>query len=86
MPAEWMSSPANWARVSATFGLLLFYIFFFDRLGFVLTSTIVMFALLVLLGSRWWVAALIAVVMTILVARAFGSLLLVPLPRGLLWI
>lgn len=85
-PAEWMRSPAAWGRVGATFALLLFYILLSDRIGFVPVSFVLMFLLLVMLGSRWWVAIIIAAAVTLVVAKSFGNLLLVPLPRGMLWI
>ncbi|MBY0294793.1 MAG: tripartite tricarboxylate transporter TctB family protein [Methylobacterium sp.] len=85
-PAPWMRSPAAWGRLSATLLLILFYIAAAEPLGFLPVAFVVLFALIVLLGGRWWVAALVAALVALVVAKSFGSLLLVPLPRGFLWL
>lgn len=81
-----MRSPAAWGRLSATLLLILFYIAAAEPLGFLPVAFVVLFALIVLLGGRWWVAALVAALVALVVAKSFGSLLLVPLPRGFLWL
>jgi putative tricarboxylic transport membrane protein len=86
VPAAWTSSRPAWLRLGATFALLVFYILASNRLGFVPVSAIILFALFAMLGVRWWLAAILALAVTVVIARAFGSLLLVPLPRGLFWI
>ncbi|WP_407518618.1 tripartite tricarboxylate transporter TctB family protein [Methylobacterium oryzisoli] len=85
-PAPWMRSPAAWGRLALTLFLVLFYIVAAEPLGFVPVAFVLLFALIVILGGRWWVAALVAAVVTVIVAKSFGTLLLVPLPRGLLWL
>jgi len=84
--APWTAQPGPWIRVGAMLLAIFFYIFAGNLLGFMITSTVSLFALFMLLGSRWWAALFIAVVMSLLIERSFGDLLLVPLPRGLLWI
>lgn len=85
-PAAWTASRPAWTRLGATFALLLFYILTSDRLGFVPVSAVVLVAMFAMLGVRWWVAASLAVAVTVVIAWSFGRLLLVPLPRGLFWI
>lgn len=84
--AAWTNDSAAWVRLIALLAAILFYIFAAEPLGFMITSTVTLFALFMLLGSRWWVAALVAVAVSLLIERSFGNLLLVPLPRGLFWL
>ena len=84
--APWTRDPAPWIRASAMLAAILFYIFAAEPLGFIITSTVTLFALFALLGSRWWVAVTVAVTVSLLIERSFGDLLLVPLPRGLFWL
>lgn len=85
-PAAWMRTSVAWRRLGLTLLLVLFYIFGSDRLGFLPVSFVLLFVMFTMLGGRWWVAALIAAAVTLIVAKSFGNLLLVPLPRGLLWL
>ncbi|ACA18631.1 conserved hypothetical protein [Methylobacterium sp. 4-46] len=85
-PAPWMRSPAAWGRLALTLLLVLLYIAGADSLGFVPVSFIILFVMFTMLGGRWWVAALVAVLVTLIVAKSFGNLLLVPLPHGFLWL
>jgi putative tricarboxylic transport membrane protein len=84
--ADWTNSPTAWFRGIGSLALVLVYIVLSEPLGFLLTSTLVMFAMLMLLDTKWWVALVVAVAVSLLIERSFGSLLLVPLPHGLLWI
>lgn len=84
--APWTNYPAPWIRVVALLAAILFYIFAAEPLGFMITSTLTLFALFMLLGSRWWIAAITAIAVSLLIERSFGNLLLVPLPRGLFWL
>ena len=84
--ADWTGDPRAWARVGGAIALVLFYIFGADYLGFVITCALILVALFLMLGVRWWLAIVIALVVTITIERSFGSLLLVPLPRGLFWV
>jgi putative tricarboxylic transport membrane protein len=84
--APWTRSRTSWAKLVVTMALVVFYISASGPLGFLLVSIIVLFALFVMLGTQWWLAGVIAVAMTIAFQKAFGGFLLVPLPRGLLWL
>lgn len=88
--AAWVS-PAPWTRVPRQAGAfvlviaaLLFYILFSDALGFLITSFLILAVLSLWLGARPWIALPAAVAVTILIDWFFGSVMRVPLPRGLL--
>lgn len=84
--ADWTGDPRAWARVGGAIALVLLYIFGADYLGFVITCALILVALFLMLSVRWWLAIIIALVVTVAIERSFGSLLLVPLPRGLFWV
>ncbi len=64
-------------------GSILFYIFVADWLGFVPTAFIILSGLMLWFGVKVWRALLIAVLMTGLIHWFFGSMMRVPLARGL---
>jgi putative tricarboxylic transport membrane protein len=64
--------------------LLLFYVFAVDRLGFLPTAAIIIYATSVALGAHFRLAASIAVAAPLFVNLVFSKLLRVPLPSGLL--
>lgn len=55
-----------------------------ESVGFVLLMSIVLTIFMILLGVRFWNAALVAVGCTIMVYAIFIKILMVPLPAGLL--
>jgi hypothetical protein len=55
-----------------------------ELVGFILTAGGLLFYLLVRMGTRVWVSALVAVLLAPAVYGFFGTLMKVPLPRGLL--
>lgn len=85
-PAPWMREPASWFRLGLTFALILLYIFGADRLGFMPVAFVILAVMITMLGGRWWIAVPVAALVTLVVAKSFGSLLLVPLPRGFFWL
>ena len=82
---DWARRPANWGRIATVGGLIVFYIVAAGPLGFMPTSVLVLVTLFMMFGSRWWVALLVACVVTLAIERGFGGLLRVPMPHGLLW-
>lgn len=63
--------------------VILGFILFVDRLGFLLTAGIGMYVLLVRFqGGAWLSSLLITVVLVLVVDWAFRAMLLVPLPEG----
>ena len=86
----WASLPA-WTRVPRArraFAVLVavnvLYLLVVDRLGFVLTGSLYLFALMISLGVRLPRAVVLAVVLTVAIHFAFYKLLRVPLPWGVL--
>jgi putative tricarboxylic transport membrane protein len=70
-------------RVLVPPGLLVFYVLAIDRLGFLVTAAIVVFAAALALGARPRLAVPLALLAPPLVHLAFGKVLSVPLPAGL---
>ncbi|MDP8920570.1 MAG: tripartite tricarboxylate transporter TctB family protein [Pseudomonadota bacterium] len=65
-------------------GLLLFYVYAADRIGFVPTAAIMIFASALAFGAKLRVALPLAVLAPIAIHLIFYKLLRVPLPPGLL--
>ena len=65
-------------------GLLLFYVYAADRIGFVPTAAIMIFAAALAFGARLRVALPLAALAPIVIHLIFYKLLRVPLPPGLL--
>jgi putative tricarboxylic transport membrane protein len=55
-----------------------------DRLGFILTATLIVYVTATALGARWKVALPLAVLAPIGIHLIFSKLLRVPLPPGVL--
>ncbi|MCC6869446.1 MAG: tripartite tricarboxylate transporter TctB family protein [Burkholderiales bacterium] len=88
--AEWASF-APWTRdghyvlaLLLTIGVNVFYIYFADRLGFIVTGVVYLAVLFWVFGvDRRWLLP-IAIVVTLVIHYAFYKLLKVPLPWGIL--
>ncbi|MDS9466727.1 tripartite tricarboxylate transporter TctB family protein [Paracoccus sp. MBLB3053] len=80
--SDWARSPAAWARLIGAIALILGYIWFSDLLGFPIAGFALVFALLLLAGTRPLLALPLALATVIILQLSFGKLLLVPLPRG----
>src|SRR5262249_55467980 len=64
--------------------LLLFYVVAADRLGFIITAALMVYATSTALGARWKLALPLAALAPFGIHLIFGKLLRVPLPAGLL--
>jgi putative tricarboxylic transport membrane protein len=82
--APWLGSPALRSNFIAVVAALVFYIVAADKLGFILTGVVLLFALFVKFGVRAGRATVIAIVATLAIHAAFYKLLRVPLPWGVL--
>ncbi len=80
---DWARTHHAWARVAVVFALVLAYILAAPAIGFVPMSVLILLIFMVMMGVRWWIAAAVAVVATVLIQQTFGWLR-VPLPLGLL--
>lgn len=78
-----MRAPGRIVNFLAIPVAVLVYLLAADRLGFAPTAFAMIFGLMLLFKVRWWKALLVALVATALVAWFFGTLMRVPLPRGL---
>ena len=82
---------ADWARDGRTLGnfllalaLILLYVFFSDRIGFIPLSIAILLILFWRQGISIRTGAIVAVGATLAIQVAFSDLMRVPLPRGLL--
>jgi putative tricarboxylic transport membrane protein len=73
------------ANALAVFAAIIFFMAAGPSLGFLVTSAIILVALMWWLGTPPLRAALAAVGLTIFVYVVFGKVLRVPLPLGVLW-
>src|SRR5947199_7122343 len=64
--------------------LLLFYVMAADRLGFIITAALIVYATSTALGARWKLSLPLCVLAPIGIHLIFSKLLRVPLPIGLL--
>lgn len=81
---EWVRSPRHVIAFAVVLLGVVFYIFAVDTLGFLITSVLVLVALMGSLRVPPGRSVLIAIVATLLIHTAFYKLLRVPLPWGVL--
>lgn len=74
----------RWVNGAVVLAAVLFYAAMAQTLGFLLTMTVVVSAILLVLRTRWWVALLTGVVTSLALWGMFEQALLVQLPDGLL--
>lgn len=82
--AAWTRSGRLRANFFLFCGVLVFYIFAADALGFLLTGSLLLVVLFLQLGVPRRTAALVAIAATIAIHLLFYKLLRVPLPWGVL--
>jgi len=80
----WVRSPRHVAGVLGVIGSVIFYIAAVDRLGFFLTSLLILTISFRLFGVALGRSIVIAAIATLVIHFAFYKLLRVPLPWGLL--
>jgi putative tricarboxylic transport membrane protein len=80
----WVREPARLVSFLLIPGATLFYILASDALGFIPASFVILLALALWFGARPLLALATAAGMTLLIHWFFGSLMRVPLPRGLM--
>jgi putative tricarboxylic transport membrane protein len=80
--SDWGRSPRAWFRVGLTVLLVALYIAFSERLGFALSSFLVLVSLFLALRVRPVLVVPVAVLATLVIQQAFGVMLRVPLPRS----
>jgi putative tricarboxylic transport membrane protein len=82
--AAWTRQPHRLASFALMMAAMVFYLLASEPLGFILTAFLIQLCLFLWFGVRPVTALVVAVVMTGLVQYFFGSLMRVPLPRGIL--
>jgi len=81
---EWIHSPRHVLAFAVTLLSVVFYILVSEWLGFVLTSVLILLALMWSLRVPTGRSVIVAVIATLLIHAAFYKLLRVPLPWGVL--
>ena len=82
--ASWLRQPVKVMRYLLVIAALLFYIFASEPLGFLVVSFVILATLSIAFGARPLPALISAVIATLAINYFFGSIMRVPLPRGLL--
>lgn len=82
--APWARSGHHLRNLAVTVGLVLFYIVASDAVGFIPSAIVVLGTMLLLLGTRPWLALALAVGATLGIHYLFYGWLRVPLPWGVL--
>jgi len=79
----WVSK-GGWKGLSLTLGVLFFFAVFFEPMGYLISTFLLIFIIVKAIGNRkWWVAILFAFMSTLGSYLIFGILLKTPLPPGL---
>lgn len=81
---EWARNPRSAGAIVLALAMVVAYIFVSDTLGFVISAAVMLAVLMLYLDVRPHVALLASVATTLMVEYGFGSLMRIPLPRGLL--
>lgn len=82
--ADWARDRTGRVNVLATIAAVIFYILVADWLGFIPTMTLILVALLRRFGVGWAATIVVAILTPLVMQYLFGSILLVPLPWGVL--
>jgi len=80
----WLRSPRHVVNFLLTCAVFVFYVFAVQRLGFLVTATILLLALFLQLRVKPWLAVLVALAAAFAIHLAFYKLLRVSLPWGVL--
>jgi putative tricarboxylic transport membrane protein len=80
----WVRRPQRLASFALMLAAMVFYLLASEPLGFMPTAFLIQLGLFLWFGVRPVMAVVVAIVMTIAVQYFFGSLMRVPLPRGIL--
>ena len=76
--------PLTAFKVALPPALLLFYVFFSERIGFIPTAFVIVSSMCLALGARWKAALLMGLFAPPVIHLIFAKMLRVPLPAGLL--
>jgi hypothetical protein len=80
---SWVSS-RGWRPLIFTLGVLLFFFVFFERLGYLICTFLLVSILVGVIGKRkWWFVMLFAIFSTLISYLIFGVFLKTQLPGGI---
>lgn len=82
--ADWVREPRRLGSFALMIGAVVFYLLAAERLGFVPTGIVILLALFLWFRVRAMVAVPVAVATVVVMQYFFGTLMRVPLPRGLI--
>jgi putative tricarboxylic transport membrane protein len=80
----WLRSPRHVVGFLLVCAAILFYVFTVQRLGFLVTATVLLLALFLQLRVKPWLAIVVALAASLVIHLAFYKLLRVALPWGVL--
>ena len=82
----WAKSLKTYVTLTLIFTVLLFYIFFSEKLGFLITSAIIIYTMLLWTRGRYkfFSSFIISVTFSVIIYLIFVKFMRVPLPPGLL--
>ena len=81
---EWLRSPRHVVNFLLTCAVFVFYLLAVQRLGFLVTSAIILLVLFLQLRVKPWLAVVVALAAALVIHLAFYKLLRVSLPWGVL--
>ena len=81
---QWTRRPQQVVAFAVTFGVLVLYVVASERIGFLITATVMLTAMMLALRVRVVPALLVALVASLVIHAAFYKGLRVPLPWGVL--
>jgi putative tricarboxylic transport membrane protein len=81
---QWLRSPGHVLNLVLTAGVLVFYIVAANRLGFIVTASVILLALFLKLGVKPKLAVAVAIVTVFVIHLIFYKMLRVSLPWGVL--
>jgi putative tricarboxylic transport membrane protein len=81
---EWTRRPGAIPAVLTTIALVVIYILFARRVGFIPMMMALLIVMLAMLRVPWWQTIPLAIVTTLVIDFVFRSFLLVPLPLGIM--
>lgn len=81
---DWTRQPRRLASFALMLAVMAFYIIASEPLGFIVTAFLIQLVLFLWFGVKPVTSVVVAVLTTIMVQYFFGTLMRVPLPRGVL--
>ena len=84
LEAETVLGPRKFSNALFVIGIVTVYVLIVDYVGFLITSTVLLFLLMKNLRVSFWKSVVASVAMTVFINVLFSKILRVPLPYGIL--